>query len=84
MLAEFFMTIANIVFLTGTSFLFVKVLRNRNSLKDFDKRGSGLTFLGMCFSTISLYELQMWTSILFSIPTLLFWGFVFAFSMKHK
>lgn len=84
MSAELFMTLANVVFLCGTSFLFVKIIKNRNSIKDFDKTGSFLTFIGMCFSAISLYELNMWTAILFSVPTLLFWLFAFLFSFKSK
>ena len=74
---ELFMVLANITFLCGTSFLFLKVIKNRDSIKDFDKVGSGLTFVGMIFSTIALVILNMWTAILFSIPTILFWGFVF-------
>jgi len=82
--AELFMTIANIVFLIGTFFLFMRVLKNRDSLKDFDKMGSFLTFFGMLFSTTSLVILKMWISILFSTPTVLFWGFVFLFSIRNK
>ncbi len=83
--AELYMTLANIVFLCGTSFLFIKIVKNRNSIKDFDKSGSFLTFVGMCFASLSMFELKMFTAILFSIPTLLFWLFAFIFSVKsHK
>ncbi len=83
--AEFYMTLANVVFLCGTSFLFIKIIKNRDSLADFDKYGSFLTFTGMCFASLSMFELKMFTAILFSIPTLLFWLFAFIFSIKsHK
>lgn len=82
--AEFFMTAANVVFFTGTSFLFVKVIKNRDSIKDFDITGSFLTFFGMIFSTIALVELNMWWAIVISAPTVLFWLFAFIFSWKSK
>jgi hypothetical protein len=76
------MTIANVVFLIGTSCLFIKILKNRNSIKDFDTFGSGITFIGMCFSGLALIELKLWISLIFMIPTLLFWLFATVFSMK--
>jgi len=82
--AELYMMLANIVFLFGTTFLFLKVIKNRNSIKDFDKTGSGLTFFGMIFSTAALVDLNMWTAILISLPTIIFWLFAFIFSVKSK
>jgi len=82
--AEIYMILANTMFLFGTSFLFVKIVKNRDSLKDFDITGSFLTFFGMCFATIALVILNMWTAILISIPTLLFWLFAFLFSTRSQ
>lgn len=84
MSSEILMALAQFMFLIGTSFLIMKVLKNRNSLKDFDTIGSFLTFIGMIFTAIALFELKMYVSILFSIPTVIFWGFAFIFSMKKK
>lgn len=84
MSAEIYMALANIIFLVGTSFLFIKVIKNRRCLKDFDRIGAFLTFTGMCFSAAALFELKMWISILFSIPTVLFWFFVFIYSFKSN
>ncbi len=39
MSSEFVMALAQTAFLIGTSFLIIKVVKNRNSLKDFDKIG---------------------------------------------
>ena len=82
MTAEISMALAQLAFLVGTSFLIVKIVKNRNSLKDFDKIGSFLTFIGMVLSTYSLYELKMYVSIWLSVPTILFWGFAVIFSIK--
>lgn len=82
--AETYMMLGQATFLVGTSFLIKQVLKNRNGLKDFDTIGSGLTFLGMIFTGLFLYEMKMYTSILISIPTVLFWGLAFIFSMKNK
>lgn len=76
------MSVANIIFFIGTTFLFLKVIKNKNSIKDFDNTGAGLTFIGTCFVILSLSELKMWLSIAFSIPTVLFWLFTFIFSIK--
>jgi hypothetical protein len=82
--AEFYMMMGNAVFLFGTTFLFLKVIKNRNCIKDFDVTGSGLTFCGMIFTTAALIELNMWWAILISAPTVLFWLFAFIFSYKGK
>lgn len=82
MTAEITMALAQLAFLVGTSFLIVKIVKNRNSLKDFDTIGSFLTFIGMVFASYSLYELKMYVSIWLSVPTILFWGFAVIFSIK--
>jgi len=82
--AEIYMIVANVVFLCGTSFLFLKIIKNRNSIKDFDILGSFLTFSGMIFATAALIELKMWTAIVISIPTMSFWLFAFIFSFKSR
>jgi hypothetical protein len=43
--SEDIFTVANIIFTIGTVRLFLQVIKNRNTLKDFDFTGSVLTMI---------------------------------------
>ena len=82
--AELIFTSANVIFTIGTIVLFKKVLKNRNMLKDFDFIGSFMTTVAMALMIRGYFELDMTSSILFSIPTFSFWLFVSIYSCKYK
>mgnify|MGYP003428569385 CR=1 FL=1 len=84
MISDYYMPLAQGTFFIGTLFLIKKILKNRNSIKDFDTIGSLITFVGAIFMGLALYTSEMYGSVLLSIPGTLFWGFVFVFSIKHK
>lgn len=69
-------TLANIIFIIGTLLLFSKVIKNKDILNDFDLIGSILTSLGMFMMLAGYYKFSMFLSIIFSMPTFLFWVFV--------
>ena len=74
--AENMFTLANIIFTVGTLLLFAKVVKNRNILNDFSLSGSVLTTVGMVFTIIGYSMLEMYTPVIFAIPTMSFWGYV--------
>ena len=82
--AELIFTSANVIFTIGTIVLFRKVLKNRNMLKDFDFIGSCMATIAMALTIRGYFELDMTSSILFSIPTFSFWIFVSIYSCKYK
>ena len=71
--------IANIFFLVATILLIKTVIKNRKILKGYDLTGSFLTLLGMMFATIALYLLGDLFSVMCSMFTTLYWGFVTAY-----
>ena len=81
--AEHIFTAANILFTIGTSLLFIKVIRNRIRLHDFDFTGSILTTVALILMLFGYHELKMFISILFLMPTLLFWAVVSVYSGKN-
>ena len=82
--AENVFTLANIIFTVGTLLLFAKVVKNRNILNDFSLSGSVLTTVGMVFSIIGYSMLEMYTPVIFAIPTMSFWGYVSFYTIKKK
>jgi len=75
---------ANIIFTIGTTLLFLKVIRNRNTLKDFSLQGSVLTMVAILFMVAGFLTLRMYVSALFLIPTMLFWVFVSSTCVYNK
>lgn len=79
---EYIFTSANVVFTIGTFLLFLKVVKNRNMLNDFDVVGSGLTAIALVLMVAGFIYISMYISVLFMLPTLAFWVFVTVYSMK--
>lgn len=80
--AEYIFMAANIVFTIGTLLLFIKVIKNRSMLHDFDLMGSIVTTAALMLMLLRYYEFKMFSSIFFLMPTLLFWLFVSFYSGK--
>lgn len=76
--------LSNSIFLMGTLLLIRRVVINKDKLKDFDAHGSLLNFIGMIISSIALIELKLYTSLLISIPTILFWMIVSIYSFNNN
>lgn len=82
--AENLFTLANIVFTIGTLLLVRKVITNRNRLSDFDITGAILTTTALVLMLAGYSLLGMGASLLFTLPTFLFWLFVSVYSIKGK
>jgi heme A synthase len=76
-------TIANIIFTIATTRLFLQVIRNRDTLKDFELIGSFLTTVAIVVMSIGFISVKMYVSLLFIIPTLAFWAFVTVSSLNQ-
>lgn len=81
---ELFFNLANLCYLTGTLLLIRRVIKNRNSLKDFDPYGSTTNFIGMTVNCIALAMLGMYTTIIISSPTMAFWAIAAIYSFKNR
>lgn len=81
---EYIFMAANIVFAIGTLLLFKKVIKNRNALNDFDFIGSTLTAFAMFLMFAGYYQINMFRSIVFLLPTLVFWVFVSVYSVNNN
>jgi hypothetical protein len=81
---ELFFNLANLCYLIGTILLIRRVIKNRNTLKDFDSYGSAINFIGMTVNCIALYELGMYETIIISSPTVIFWAIAAIFSFKNR
>lgn len=79
---EILFGLANIAYLVGTTLLTRKVLKNRNSIKDYDLIGSLLTTIGLLFTITAQIVLGYWIVIMLLLPTLAFWILVSILSFK--
>lgn len=82
--SEFIFIQANILFTAGTLLLFKKVIKNRSMLQDFDLYGSLLTTAALFCMIVGYLNLQMYLSLLFALPTTLFWVFVSIYTLLYK
>ncbi len=82
--AELLLDVANICYLSGTIFLVSRVIKNRNSLKDFNIFGSLLNFIGMVVATFALVGLGYYMTAIIAAPTMLFWMVVTIFLIPKK
>jgi hypothetical protein len=86
--SEDIFTVANIMFTIGTVRLFLQVIKNRSTLKDFDFTGSVLTMIAILVMIVGFFNMKMYISLLFIIPTMAFWAFVsacgFSQYLRHK
>lgn len=81
---ELFFNLANFCYLIGTLLLIRRVIKNRNSLKDFDSKGSTVNFIGMTINVLALAGLGMYTTIIISTPTMVFWAIAAIYSFKNR
>lgn len=81
---ELLFNIANISFLIGTILLTRRIIKNRNVLRDFDAYGSSLNVIGMTITVIALVELRFYTTIIISLPTLMFWTIASIYSFRNN
>jgi len=81
---ELLFSIANLLYLVGTIFLIKRVIKNRDSLKDFDQYGSLINFIGMVINIMALIGLGYYITVMISIPTMLFWMLVSIYSFKNR
>lgn len=82
MTIELLFSLANISYLTGTLLLARRVIKNRSALKDFDPYGSFITVIGLSINTIALNALGFYTTIIISVPTILFWIIATIYAFK--
>lgn len=76
--------LANLSYLVGTIFLTKRVIKNRNTLNDFDFYGSSINFVGMMIMAYVFFELKSYVAMIVSIPTMTFWAIVAIYSFKRK
>lgn len=81
---ELLFSIANLLFLVGTIFLIKRVIKNRESLKDFDPLGSLINFIGMTINIMALIGLGYHITVIISMPTMIFWMLVSIYSSKNR
>ena len=81
---ELLFNLANFCYLIGTLLLIRRVIKNRNTLKDFDPNGSAANLIGMVINAFALAGLGMFTTIIISLPTMVFWAIVAIYSFKNK
>ena len=81
---EILFNLANLCYLIGTLLLIRRVIKNRNTLKDFDPYGSSTNFIGMAINAFALAGLGMYTTIIISLPTMVFWAMVALYSFKNR
>lgn len=82
--SDILMNIANMLFLTGTIRLALKVIKNKSTLKDFDFSGSLLTFGGSVVMAIALFQMGVLMAFLMALPTIMFWGLAAYYSFQGK
>ena len=64
--------------------LSIKVVKNHKILNDLDLSGSILTVAALSCMIAGYNELQMNTSVLFTIPTWAFWVFVSICTVRNR
>jgi hypothetical protein len=74
--------IANALIAIGTVPLLLKVLRNKDSLKDFDLKGSLLTTTALGMMGLGYQKLGMFSSLLLLMPTLSYWAIISFYGTK--
>jgi len=80
---EMVFDIGNAVCLVGTVLLIYAIFKNRNVLKGFQPIGSLLTFIAMSFFEFNYYQMCMWKSFLFSLPTVALWFVTSFYSIRN-
>lgn len=73
---EIIFGVGNMLFLIASYPMISKALKNKASLKGFSFFGSLLTSLGMATMIIGFVYINVYTSAIIAIPTLLYWVIV--------
>lgn len=81
---ELLFNLANLCYLTGTILLTRRVIKNRNTLKDFDPHGSSTNFIGISINALALIGLGYYTTAIISFPTMMFWAVAAIYSFKNR
>jgi len=84
MSTDLLLSLANFLYLLGTIFMIKRLLKNRNSLNDFDFHGSTINFIGMVVTAYAFIEIKSYIAVVISIPTMLFWAMAAVFSFKNR
>jgi len=80
---EMVFDIGNAVCLIGTLLLIYAIFRNRNVLRGFQPAGSLLTLIAMLCFEFNYYQLSMWKSFLFCLPTVALWVVASFYSIRN-
>lgn len=76
--------LANFMYLFGTIFLIKRLIKNRNSINDFDFYGSLINVMGMGITAYAFIEIKSYIAAIISIPTMLFWAMAALYSFKNR
>ena len=83
MINELFI-LANLVTLMGTTFLIRNVLKNRKISNGYSPLGSLLTMIAVSLFTVAFYLQDNFLSVIFAIPTVVFWFIVTLIVLPKK
>lgn len=81
---ELLFSLANLFYLVGTVFLTIRLVKNRDMLKDFDPYGSIINFTGMVINVLALIGLGYYITVMISMPTMIFWLIASIYSFKNR
>ena len=81
---EILLSSSGFIFTIGTTFLLIKVLKERKSLNNYDLTGSFLTSLALFINIIAYYELNYTSTIILTLPTFAFWFIIVTIKMYNK
>ena len=82
--AELSFLVGNVIMTVGTLLLIRSVLKNKNALFGYDLLGSVLTFVALLFLLNGFVASSQYASVIFSLVTVAYWGFVVLFKAKNK
>lgn len=75
--------ISNLLFFIATFFLIIKIIKNRDLLKDYSPTGSTITFVAVLLTIIAFIFMENYASVLLSLTTLVLWLFASVYSIKN-
>lgn len=82
--AELSFLIGNLIMVVGTLLLIRTVIKNTKMLHGYDLVGSVLTFVALLFLLNGFFESSQYLSVIFSLVTVAYWGFVVIFKIKYR
>lgn len=75
--------ISNLLFFIATFFLIIKIIKNRDLLKDYSPTGSTITFVAVLLTIIAFVFMENYASVFLSLTTLVLWLFASVYSIKN-